>query len=99
MDSGEDEAILSVVQTGKDLRQAEDSPFWDDFINLCADAGGLAELLDVSRETVLKWPGAIRDALSKLEKHHAENPPEKEPSEMIPTADTGAVAPNTDPAL
>jgi hypothetical protein len=100
MDSGEDSEILSVVRAGKDLRQEEESPFWDDFMTLCSNSRGMAALLGVSHEKVINWPGRIREHLEKLETHDAEDPSTKDDVEMVPTGDNGAiVTTNMDPNL
>lgn len=99
MDSGEDGQVLNIVRAGKDLRKDEDTPFWDDFISLCSNARGMAELLGVAPDKVLTWPGKIQEALDKLESHDAESPNVKTDTTVLPTGDTGAVTVNTDPQL
>lgn len=97
MNSGEDSRALTAVRAGKDLRAEEDSPFWDDFITLCANRDGLAELLDVTPEKISTWPARIKEHLDKLLKHDAEDPTKPEDTEQIPTGDNGAVTVNQDP--
>lgn len=99
MNSGEDSKTLAVVRTGKDMRKEDESQFWDEFVSLCSNADGLAELLDVNAEKVRSWPNKIHDALQQLEQHHLENPSEEEKTEVIPTGDNGAVTTNVDPYL
>lgn len=99
MDSGEDGQVLNLVRAGKDLRKEDETPFWDDFISLCSNAKGMSELLGVSSEKVLTWPGKIQEALDKLESHDAESPSVDTDTTMLPTGDNGAVTMNADPQL
>ena len=96
MGSGEEGRAISVVRAGKDFRKEEETPFWDDFISLCANAQGLAELLDVNQDKVSNWPARIQEHLNKLEDHDEEGPTNDEEMEMIPSGDNGAfTVPNT----
>ena len=52
MTSGEDSRALTVVRTGKNLHQKDETSFWDEFITLCANRDGLADLFDVSPEKI-----------------------------------------------
>lgn len=92
MDTGEETRGMSVIRSGKDIRDENEGSFWDDFISLCNDSEGLADLLGVRRENVTSWPARIREALEKVDKHdmQGENKPD-EPEEMIPTGQNGAV--------
>ena len=102
MDSGEDGEILGVVRAGKDLRKEDEASFWDDFISLCSDSRGFAQLLDVPSEKVINWPAKIRENLDKLERHDAESPNIQQDTDVAPTGENGAfmVPPtNTDPNL
>lgn len=99
MSSGEDAETLSVVRAGKDMRKDEETPFWDDFMSLCSNSRGMAELLGVSHEKVVNWPARIRESLEKLETHDAEDPASRDDVEMVPTGDNGAITMNMDPNL
>lgn len=99
MDSGEEGEILNVVRTGKDFRKEDETPFWDDFVNLCSNARGLAELLEINPEKIRSWPAKIREALDKLQKHDAESPSESPETTVVPTDANGAVTVNQDPYL
>lgn len=99
MDSGESSAALNVVKAGKELRKEDETQFWDDFVSLCSNSDGLADLLDVNAEKIRSWPGKIKDMLDKLDLHTAEDPNEKEKAEVIPTGMNGAVTTNVDPYL
>lgn len=101
MGSGEEGRALTAVRAGKDMRKEEETPFWDDFISLCANADGMAELLDVNRDKVSNWPARIQEYLDKLSDHDSEGPSKEEETELIPTGDTGAftVPTNSDPNL
>lgn len=103
MSSGDDSRALSVVRAGMDLRKEDESSFWDDFISLCSN-GGLADLLDVSKEKVARWPAIVQEHLEKLQNHDREDPGgEKDDTEMVATGENGAftapVPSNSDPNL
>lgn len=97
MGSGEEARAISAVRAGKTLHEEGEASFWDEFISLCSNADGLAELLGVSREKVTSWPSRIKDYLQKLDKYNVENPSEKKKVEMIPTGENGAFTTNSDP--
>lgn len=99
MTSGEDSRALTAVRAGKSLHKEDETPFWDEFITICANREGLAELFDVSPEKISSWPSRIKDYLEKLQKHDAESTHEPEDQEMIPTGDNGAVTVNQDPYI
>lgn len=99
MTSGDDSRVLTAVRVGKDMHKEGDTPFWDEFIKLCGNTDGLAELLDVSPQKISSWPSRIQKNLEKLQKHDAESPHHKEEEKLIPTGDNGAVTTNVDPYL
>ena len=97
MSSGEDTRHLSTVRTGNEMHKDGQPNFWDEFISLCADSEGLGQLLGVNSEKVRSWPPRIQEALEKLEKHTAQDPSEKEKTEVMPTGDNGAFTMNSYP--
>jgi len=100
MGSGDDSESINVVRTGKNLRKEGETAFWDDFISLCGNTRGLANLLNVAPEKIANWPAKITEALEKLETNDAEDPGIKDDMEMIPSGDNGAItATNLDPNL
>lgn len=99
MSSGEDSKSLTVLRTGNDFHEEGQTPFWDELISLCSNAEGLGDLLGVSPDKVRSWPSRIKGKLEKLEKQQAQNPAEKQDTEMIPTGSNGAFTTNTDPML
>ena len=99
MDSGEEDKSMVTVRKGNNLRKDDDRPFWDDFIDLCGDAQGLALLLQVEPQKVMKWPSRIREMLEKIKEHEVENPNKDDRDEVIATGDNGAFAVNQDPRL
>jgi hypothetical protein len=99
MGSGDESRALTVIRAGKDMRGEGESSFWEDFISLCANTEGMAELLDVSPDKVRRFSARVEEYLKKLENHDAENTKHPEDKEMIPTGDTGAFTTNTDPNL
>lgn len=93
MDSGEESKGLSVIRSGNSMRGEDGGDsFWKDFMSLCGDSTGMAELLGVRPEQVNIWPSKIREALQTVEKHdmQGENKPE-EKQEMLPTGQNGAM--------
>jgi DNA-binding transcriptional regulator YdaS (Cro superfamily) len=93
MDSGEESKGLSVIRTGQSMHGEDaDGSFWEDFISLCGDTEGMAELLGVRPEQVNSWPSKIREAIQSVEKHdmQGENKPE-EKQQMLPTGQNGAM--------
>lgn len=100
MGSGEDSEAIEVVRSGKNLRKEDESAFWDDFISLCSNTRGMANLLNVAPEKISNWPAKITEMLEKLETNDAEDPGIKDDTEMIPSGDNGAItATNLDPNL
>lgn len=97
MGSGDEDAALRVIRVGKELHNEDETPFWDEFITVCGNVDGLAELLGIGREKISSWPARIREHLNKLEKQTAENPAEKPKAEVMPTGDNGGF--NVDPNL
>jgi hypothetical protein len=92
MDSGEETKAMGVIRTGMSLRKEGDSSFWDDFLQLCADSEGLADLLGVRRDVVASWAVKIKDNLDKVQKHDQQVlPKEDEKQEMLPTGKNNAV--------
>ncbi len=89
MDSGEDQRAMSVVRSGNTLSHSE---FWEDFMMLCGDAEGMAQLLGVRPDQVRTWSSRIRDAkdhVRKLDSSGEESPEEHD--EILPTGDNGAL--------
>jgi hypothetical protein len=81
--SKEEEKAQEVVRKGMNLQG--DSDFWDDFLSLCANASGMAALLDVSVEKVTALGGRIgkmRKAIGEKDGHDA-----KKNSKLIKTGD------------
>jgi hypothetical protein len=98
MGSGEETKTSQLIRAGKQLRKEGESSFWDDFLSLLSDSEGLAQLLNISSDKILSWPGRIRDALKKSEKENSDKQNPDEETEMLPTGDNGAiVASNQDP--
>jgi hypothetical protein len=97
MNSGEEMSNFTVLRKGQELHKDKQVPFWDEFIGLCSDASGMSELLGVSTDKISSWPARIQEGLSKLERHKAMNPAEKEKTELIATGENGAFTTNSDP--
>jgi hypothetical protein len=99
MTSGEDGPALAVVKAGKELRGEGESSFWDEFISLCSNSDGLADLFGVSKEKINSWPARISEYLDKIEQSSDGSVGDKEEKEVMPTGDTGAFTTNQDPNL
>ena len=99
MTSGLDSQVLTVIRAGEDLHGEDENSFWDEFISLCSNRQGLADLLDISPEKIGNWPARIKDYQEKLKKHKIESPHEEEDKNLMPTGDNGAVTTNQDPYL
>lgn len=96
MNSGEDTKATQIIRAGLHLRHEGETPFWDDFMQICANADGLAHLLGVKPEQVSTWTSRIKDALAQEEKQSQNDPNETdERDEMLPTGDSGAVTAKT----
>lgn len=68
LDSGEESKAMRVIRTGAGLRNNKDcGNFWDDFISVCNDGEGLAELLDISADKVANWASRVREMVDKVE--------------------------------
>jgi hypothetical protein len=82
-----DTAAIGVIRSGLNIRPE----FWEDFINVCGDAQGMSQLLDVPRHLVTGWGGKIREALANVDKADDEEA-KGEKSETIPTGDQDPLA-------
>ncbi|NBT59638.1 hypothetical protein EBT16_12725, partial [bacterium] len=60
----EKEKALDVVRKGMNLQGDRD--FWDDFLSLCGNSGGMAALLDVPREKITALGGRIGEMRRKV---------------------------------
>lgn len=98
MTSGEDGPALVVVKSGKNLHDDGQTSFWDEFISLCGNSEGVADLLGVSREKVNSWPARIKEQLDKIQQNGAD-PQEDQDTKVVPTGETGALTTNQDPNL
>lgn len=58
---------LDAIRSGNNIRNPNCGNFWDDFIHLCGNAEGMAELLDVPKEKVTGWAGRISDSKKEVE--------------------------------
>lgn len=99
MDSGLNSQALTTVRAGEDLHGDEETSFWDEFISLCSNSQGMADLLDVSADKVSNWPAKIKEYRDKLDAHSKENPSTPDEKEVVPTGQTGAFVTNQDPFM
>lgn len=91
MDSGEESRGLKVIRTGLNLHQQKDNTFWEDFMQLCGDSEGMAELLKVKPAEVRRWANKIRDAIEQVKNTDSTNPEGQDDKKILPTGDNGAL--------
>jgi hypothetical protein len=58
------EKALDVVRKGMNLQRGSD--FWDDLLQLCGNADGMAALLDVPREKITGLAGRISKMIERV---------------------------------
>ena len=78
----EDNKAMEVVRRGMNLRKPGCGNFWEDFIDICNDADGLSELLDVEREKISRWASIIEEYTNKAEEEDS-----GDGKEMLSTGD------------
>lgn len=85
--SGEESIAFRAIRNGMNLRKEDCGSFWDDFIQVCGDSEGMAELLEVPKEKITGWPTKIKEILGKVEqKDNHEDADGK--SELVQTGNT-----------
>lgn len=77
-DTNED-AAMSAIVTGTNV----DENFWDNFILVCNNKNGVAELLNISPDRIATWPSRIQMYMKKA----GQLEPEKVNKKTIPTGD------------
>lgn len=88
MGSGEESAAMKVVRAGMNLREdEEDTTFWQDFMNLCSDAEGMADLLGVKSAEVRRWSQRIRENIGQIKDINRTNPEGEDQSKVMATGD------------
>lgn len=86
-DSGLESKSMSVIRTGDQLRgKKECGNFWDDFIQLCNDAVGLADLLGARPHEVQLWAAKVREAQEKVKRADSQ---QDSKNTMLPTGGGG----------
>lgn len=88
LDSGEDSQAMELIRVGMGL----DPNFWDNFMKICNNPEGLADLLNISTSDITNWSARVRDALAKVEKSDDEDKRNK----MLQTGDGGNEGPIQD---
>jgi len=98
MGSGQESSAMKVVRAGMNLREDEDDmEFWNDFMQLCGDAEGMAELLGVKSAEVRRWTARIRENIDKVREINSTNPEGEDNSKLMATGDNdGAVTVGND---
>lgn len=98
--SSVDSKAVQAVRSGINLRN--DQNFWNDFISICGNADGLAELLEVPKDKIVRWPSRIREMLDRIERADSEDGNDKK-ADVISTGEelgdpNGADAAKNEPA-
>jgi tRNA A37 N6-isopentenylltransferase MiaA len=90
--TGGSSLAMQTISAGLNLR-GEDAhkTFWDDFIQLCNNSAGLAELLDVTPEQVSKWTLRINQLIEQARREGGHNSDRKN---LISTGDLSNDHPN-----
>jgi len=84
LDGGEKSKAMRVIRTGMGLRNKDCGNFWEDFISICNDGEGLAELLDIPSEKIGGWVSKIKEALDKVEDSDSQQTGD-EKAKILPT--------------
>lgn len=88
--SGVDSKSMNVIRTGLNLRSKQEcGNFWDDFLQVCNNSDGMAELLEVRPDQIAKWTSKVRDMLDKATGSDSQGDGKKE---MLPTGDSKSPA-------
>lgn len=77
------------VRAGLNLRSADCGSFWDDFIQVCGNTQGMAELLGVPTHQISRWGSRIRDYVTKVNREETEQNKDGK-AVMISTGDDSA---------
>jgi hypothetical protein len=86
LNSGEYSQAMDAIRSGMHLRKEDCGDFWDDFIQVCANADAMSELLGVPREKVTSWAGKIRELIEQVsKKDDTEAAEDKKNSKLVPT--------------
>ena len=67
MDSGEDTKALQVIRAGNSLHKKDDRSFWEEFMELCANSQGMADLLNINSSIVTNWTSKIQELLKQVD--------------------------------
>lgn len=91
-DSNHDRLSKDVIKSGLNLRSVNCGNFWDDFIQICSNAQGMSDLLDVPSNQITKWSKRIRDLITAVNREETEQDTGK--STMISTGNIKLADPN-----
>lgn len=101
MDSGEDTKALQVIRAGNSLHKKDDRSFWEEFMELCANSQGMADLLNINSSIVTNWTSKIQELLKQVDNIDQTQGNPDEEKKVMPTGDNGAITMpnNSDPNL
>ncbi len=78
-----DTKAMKAIRTGLNIND----DFWTDFIQVCGNSDGLAELLDVRPDQVAGWVSSVKHNLERVHKADAAGEGEDKPKTKV--LDTG----------
>ena len=67
-----DRKAKEAIRSGLNLRTANCGNFWDDFIQVCGNTQGMAELLDVPPQKISRWASSIRQYVTQINREDSE---------------------------
>ena len=97
-----DSKAAQVVRAGNHLHKENQRSFWDEFVELCANAEGLATLLGVESSKVASWSSKIKEMIRKVDEEDHSSGNNEEETKVLPTGDNGAITmpnDNQDPVM
>ncbi len=82
---------IQVIRNGNDLHGDGDRSFWDEFIELCSNFEGMAELLDVDSSKVSSWSSKIKELMQQTQETDSKSGNSETEKRVLPTGDNGSV--------
>lgn len=92
-DSGLESRSMGVIRKGNAFQSTGGKPgsFWENFLKVCNDSDGLADLLGIDPLKIQQWPAKIKDAMEKVRKADSAKDPK---NNMLPTGDMDDIVQN-----
>lgn len=70
--SGESSPAMRSIRRGLEMRGDSNRTFWDDFVQLCNDTDGVAELLGVQPDQVAGWGARVNELVEKVDREYSD---------------------------